>query len=246
MTDPPPFDPVSTARSVLRIAATGALATLAPDGAPFATLVTVATSPEGEPVLLLSDLAEHTKNVRRDARVSLLLVSPGGESGDPLAGARLTLNGTIAADSDATSRRRFLARHPEARGYSEFRDFHFYRMAIIGAHLVAGFGRIVDLMREELLLDCSDAADLLAAEESAIAHMNEDHADALALYATRLLGMADGDWRVTGADPEGIDLSAGALRARLAFTEKVRTASELRAMLVRLAKAARARPPIPV
>ncbi len=117
-------------------------------------------------------------------------------------------------------------------------------MAIIGAHLVAGFGRIVDLMREELLLDCSDAADLLAAEESAIAHMNEDHADALALYATRLLGMADGDWRVTGADPEGIDLSAGALRARLAFTEKVRTASELRAMLVRLAKDARRKDPL--
>ena len=107
------------------------------------------------------------------------------------------------------------------------------------AHLVAGFGRIVDLARAELLTECADAADLLAAEPGAVAHMNADHADAVALYATRLLGMPDGAWRLTAVDPEGADLRAGALRARLAFPERVTTGGDLRRVLVDLARRAR-------
>ena len=237
-----PFDAVAAAQRVLRLAATGALATLTAEGAPFATLVMLATTPEGEPLLLLSDLAEHTRNIRRgDNRVSLLLVAPGGEGGDPLAGARLTVKGTIGPHVDANNRRRFLARHPEARGYATFKDFNFWRMTVNGAHLVAGFGRIVDLAREELLIDCSDSVELIAAEESAIEHMNEDHANALSLYATKLLGMAEGNWTATGADPDGLDLRAGALTARLSFPEKARTDGELRVILARLAKEARAK-----
>ena len=97
------------------------------------------------------------------------------------------------------------------------------------------------MTREELLIDCSAAEDLLAAEESAIAHMNEDHAEALRLYATRLLGLADGDWKMTGTDPGGIDLRAGSLRARLDFPEPVATSGELRRVLVELARDARSR-----
>jgi putative heme iron utilization protein len=239
MTVDPPFDALKSARRVLRVAPSGALATVAAGGGPFASLVTVATTAEGEPILLLSDLAEHTKNIKRDARVSLLLVAPSGEGGDPLAGARLTVSGTIVAETSGSHRRRFLARHPEAAGYAVFGDFGFYRIAVESAHLVAGFGRIVGLSATELLTDCSDCGEAIAAEESAIAHMNDDHADALALYATRLLGMPDGDWVTTGADPDGLDLRAGALRARLEFPEKVRTPGELRAMLAQLAKEAR-------
>ncbi len=103
----------------------------------------------------------------------------------------------IAADS--------LARHPDAKGYSTFRDFHLYKINVTGSHLVAGFGRIVDLTPGELLTDCSDAGELAQAEESAIEHMNDDHGEALSLYATRLLGMPAGDWQTTGADPDGLD-----------------------------------------
>jgi putative heme iron utilization protein len=229
---------------VLRIAPVASLATLKPDGSPFASLVTVATMPGGEPILLLSRLAVHTQNLERDRRASLLLVEPGGEAGDPLAGARLTVVGEVGErDPDPAVRRRFLARHAEAAGYAHFADFGFRQFTIHSAHLVAGFGRIVNLGPDQLLTDVSECGELLAAEESAIAHMNEDHAEALTLYATRLLGVPDGDWRMTGADPDGIDLRAGSQRARLDFPRRARTAQELREALIVLARAAREPPP---
>jgi putative heme iron utilization protein len=234
-----PFSPVTAARQVLRIAAAGSLATLNEDGSPFASLVTVATSPEGEPLLLLSRLAVHTANLLRDGRASLLLVAPGGESGDPLAGARLSVSGKIGKDDDPVLRRRFIARHAEATAYADFADFAFYRLHVATAHLVAGFGRIHTLPAAELLTDCSDCSALIEAEAGAVAHMNADHADAIGLYATKLLGMPEGDWRATGCDPDGMDLRAGALRARLAFPQKVRSGGELRKMLVELAAQAR-------
>jgi putative heme iron utilization protein len=235
-----PFSAVQSARRVLRLAPTGGLATLNADGSPFASLVTTATTMEGEPLVLLSDIAVHTRNLKRDPRVSILLVAPGGENGDPLAGARLSVTGTIAEDTDAGHRRRFLARHAEASGYSTFRDFHLYRIRVAGSHLVAGFGRIVDLPPADLLTDCSDSAELVASEEGAIEHMNDDHGEALSLYATRLLGMPPGEWQTTGADPDGLDLRAGSLRARLEFPQKARNGGDLRAILVHFAKEARA------
>lgn len=240
-TTPATFNAAATAKTVLRTASTGALGTLGAGGAPFVSLVTVATAPAGDPILLISRLAVHTQNLERDPRASLLLVAPGGEGGDPLAGARLSLTGTVGGPSDdATLRRRFIAVHPEAAGYADFADFGFRQFAIAGGHLVAGFGRIVDLTPADLLIDLTGADALLAAEESAVDHMNADHADALALYATRLLGMPEGNWRTTGIDPEGIDLAAGALRARLTFPERVAPGG-LRVMLGLLSKEARKR-----
>lgn len=235
----PPFSPVGAARRVLRLAATGALATVDANGAPFASLVTTAATMAGEPILLLSRLAVHTKNLARDPRASLLLVAPGGGDGDPLAGARLSLSGKVVEDDDPAIRRRFLARHEEAAGYADFADFAFYRLAVREAHLVAGFGRIVTLKAAELLVDCSEIASLIETEESAVAHMNADHGEALSLYATRLCGMADGAWTATGIDPDGLDLRAGAARARLDFPEKVDSAGALREVLVKLAEQAR-------
>lgn len=239
MSDAPPFDPVASARHVLRLAATASLGTLGDDGGPFVSFVTVATTAAGAPVLLLSDLAIHTRNFKRAPRASLLLVAPGGEGGDPLAGARLTLTGTLVRDDDPAHRRRFLARHEEAAGYAGFADFGLYRLAIDGGHLVAGFGRIVALTAADILADLAGRDALVAAEEGAVAHMNEDHRDALRLYATALLGLPDGDWTATGADPHGLDLRAGTLRGRLAFPDPVATPGDLRRVLVDLAHAAR-------
>lgn len=233
----PSFDPVVSARRVLRRAHAGALATLSGEGYPFASLVTVATTQAGEPVLLLSQLAVHTQNLSRDPRASLLLVEPGGETGDPLAGARLSIVGRIGGDDDPALSRRFLARHREAEGYAGFRDFAFYRMSVETSHLVAGFGRIVDIPREKLLVEPVPA--LLEAEPGAVSHMNEDHADAIRLYATRLLGLPDGEWRMTGLDPTGIDLSCEGVAARLDFPAPVDGPGDLRASLVELARRAR-------
>lgn len=232
------FDAGQAARRLLREARTATLATLLPDGSPYASLVTVASLFDGAPVLLLSGLARHTGNIAADPRVSLLLAET--RAGDPLQGTRISLAGTIARTDDPHARRRFLARHPLATGYSAFADFAFYRIALTGGHLVAGFGRIVDLDAAVLATPLAGAEQLLAAEADAVAHMNEDHRDAIGLYATRLLGAPPGDWRIASLDPEGCDLIDGDSVRRLAFAERVTDSAALRKTLVALVKQAKA------
>ncbi len=243
MTDAP-FDPVHAARVVLRATATGALGTLTDAGTPFTSFVTVATDAAGDPLLLLSRLAIHTANLDRDGRCSLLLVAPGGEGGDPLAGARITIEGRahrLAADDPVLShvRGRFLARHPEAEGYAGFADFGFFRLATEKAHLVAGFGRIHAIAGEDLRVPPDVAAAFAEAEAGVIGHMNEDHADAVRLYATRLLGAPDGSWAVVAADADGLDLAADGTVRRLAFAKRQSSVGALRPTLKALSDAAR-------
>jgi heme iron utilization protein len=112
-------------------------------------------------------------------------------------------------------------------------------MEITGAHLNGGFARAMTLLPEQMRTDLSGADDLLAAEASAVAHMNEDHREALALYATRLAGAPAAEWRTTGLDPDGIDLATGDLAARAAFDRRVASAAELRGVLKEMAERAR-------
>src|SRR3954451_10366943 len=186
----PDFDPGQLARSLLRRSRQGALATLLPgSGDPYCSLVNVASHPDGSPILLISRLALHTQNILTDSRVSLMLDERA--EGDPLEGARIMLAGRAeqaAPDEVAVLSRRYLAAHPSAEAFVSFKDFSFFRIRPGGAHLVAGFGRIVDLKSEQFLTDISDAAALLEAEQGAIDHMNADHRDAMILYATKLLG----------------------------------------------------------
>lgn len=232
------FDPRRATRRLLRETGTGSLASLASDGSPYVSLVTVAAQPDGAPLLLLSKLARHTANILADARVSLLLAEH--RRGDPLEGVRVSLTGSIAVTEDPAARRRFLARHPTARGYAAFADFNIWRIAPVAAHLVAGFGRIVDLPARDFCTPLDGAENLLAAEEGAVAHMNEDHLDAIGLYATKLLGAAPGPWRIASLDPEGCDLILGEDVRRLAFPERVTSADALRQTLVTLARQAKA------
>lgn len=135
-------DAAAIARGLTEAKKTASLATLMPDGAPYASLVSVAFAAPDAPVLLLSDLAQHSKNIARDKRVSLLLDGTAGAGGDRLDGPRLSILGTAAPDDDAKTAALFLARHPEAKGYAGFADFRFYRVAVIKAQLVAGFGKV--------------------------------------------------------------------------------------------------------
>ncbi len=238
----PDFDAPRLARSLLRRSRQGALATLmASSGDPYCSLVNVASHPDGSPILLISRLAVHTRNILGDSRVSLMLDERAG--GDPLEGSRIMLAGR-AEEATATDlallRRRYLNAHPSAETFVNFKDFSFFRIRPSGTHLVAGFGRILDLRPEQFLTDIFDAGALLEAEQDAIDHMNADHRDATRLYATRLLGAEPADWRCTGCDPDGIDLQAGATTLRLDFPERVTGPGELRRMLVRLADEARA------
>ena len=237
------FNPVKLARSLLRRSRQGALATLmAGSGDPYCSLVNVASHADGSPILLISQLALHTKNILGDARVSLMLDERA--AGDPLEGARIMLAGRVepaGADDAAGLRRRYLNAHPSAQAFVDFKDFSLFRIRPLGAHLVAGFGRIVDLQPSQFLTELSDAAALLEAEQGAVEHMNEDHRDAMGLYATRLLGAAPADWHCTGCDPDGMDMQAGDKTLRLDFPERVTNGNELRKMLVRLASEARAK-----
>lgn len=234
------FDPVAAAKKLLREARSGALATLMQgSGDPYCSLVNVATAFDGSPLLLLSTLAIHTKNLLADPRVSLMLDER--KAGDPLEGARIMLMGRATVTADEHDRRRYLARQPEANMFVGFADFAVYRVQVAAAHLVAGFGRIVDLKPGDILTDPAGADALLQAEAGAAAHMNEDHADALNLYATRLLGGPDGAWQCAGCDPEGLDLQLGRLALRLPFPARVASPGELRQVLKQLADAARAK-----
>src|SRR5207248_382583 len=192
---------------------------------------------DGAPLLLISRLAVHTKNVLADPRVSLMIDER--KAGDPLQGARIMLMGTAAVTSDRDARRRYLVRQPEAEMFAGFADFAFYRVTLKAAHLVAGFGRIVDLKPEQILTPIEDAGELVAAEPEILAHMNADHADACRLYATRLLGARDGEWRCVGCDPEGLELQQGRTALRLPFPQRVREPRVLRDLLKQMAEEAR-------
>src|SRR5579872_6846755 len=237
------FDPKAVAKGLLRATRAGALATIDRNtGHPFASLVNVATDVDGSPLILISRLSTHTANLEQDRRASLLLASIG--RGDPLAHPRLTVLGDFApvAREDAREprlRRRFLNRHPKSELYAGFADFSFWRMNVVSAHLNAGFARAADLRATELITDVADAGDLIAAEADAIEHMNNDHAAAVRLCATRLLGAVDGAWLLSGIDPDGIDLCLGDTTLRLAFPHRVTSAEALRTMLVDLAAKAK-------
>jgi heme iron utilization protein len=143
-----PTENIELARKLIAEPGRAVLATLAPSGAPYASLVLVAPDEAGKPLLLLSDLAEHTKNLKRDPRVSLLFDGTAG-LGEPLSGPRVTLMGTIETAS-ATALAHYLKRQPGAASWAEMSDFHIYRLEPQRAHLVAGFGRIAWLEAQEL------------------------------------------------------------------------------------------------
>lgn len=239
-----PATPGAIARGLVRGADHATLATLGAAGGPaaggpYASLVLVACLPDATPVLLISRLADHTRNIDADARVSLLFDGTAGLD-EKLTGARVSVQGVARRSTAPECRARFLARHPGAARYADFGDFGFYAVEMHKAHLVAGFGRIHWMDAAALRDDVADAGDLIAAEAGIVAHMNDDHADAVALYATRLLGRAGEGWRMTGVDPEGADLRRGGEVARLAFDRRATTAEAVRAELVRLVKRARA------
>ncbi len=141
----------SLARDLLVAGGTATLATLTLSGGPFASYVVTAPGEGDAPLMLLSDLAEHTKNLARDSRASLLFVREPEPGSEAMTAARLTLVGRASKDPDPKSRARYVARHPDAARYAGFADFSLYRFEVEAGHLVAGFGRIVGFTPAELL-----------------------------------------------------------------------------------------------
>jgi heme iron utilization protein len=230
------------ASDLLRTARSGALATLDVHGYPSASLVLVATDMDGTPLTLVSSLSAHARNLRHDPRASLLLSRPG--KGDPLAHPRLSIQ-VEANWLDRTSkagmraRQRILGHHPKSALYMDFPDFSLVSLSVRQASLNGGFGRAYQLVADDLVLDLASCSGILAQEADILAHMNDDHADAIALYATKLLHGDAGPWRMTGLDPGGCDLVCNDMALRLPFTEPVSDAGSVRKMLAVLAAKAR-------
>jgi len=233
-----------TVRDLVRGCDRAALATALPSGGaggpawPYVSLILVAVDHDLSPILLLSDLAEHSKAIAADPRVSLLFDGTAGLA-QPLTGARVSLLGRVAETHERRLERRFLARHPDAAMYAGFKDFRFYKVIPERAHLVAGFGKI-RWIEAAGLAAVPPLPELMESEEGIVSHMNEDHSDAIQLYAGKLLGLSGSDWSMTGIDREGIDLRQDGKVARLAFEMPLATADQARKALISLVAKARA------
>jgi len=233
--------PAEEARTLVAAATQGTLATLSPGGGPWASLVLFAALGDGRPVLWLSELAEHGRNLLADPRASLLVAAP-SSGGDPLAAGRVTLAGRVRP-GDEEARAAYRAALPSASDHGSFGDFALWVLDVERVRWVGGYARMATV----------DAADYAAAEPDPVApfaaraveHLNEDHADALLDMARALAGHPDATAATCiGADRYGLDLAvttpAGAAEARVGFAEPASEPGGLRAATVELARRARA------
>jgi len=205
-------------------------------GAPYVSLVLLAADCDASPLLLLSDLAQHSRNITFDPRVSLLLDGTEGHA-DRLDGPRLTVLGQAKAVADPRLLARFTARHPSSAFYAGFADFRIYRLAVERGHLVAGFGRIEWIDGAALLL-AGDISAFAKTEPVVVAQMNRDCAGAVGRCVRHILGRSETGWRIVGIDPEGIDVRCDGASARLDFPVPAPTPEAARAALAALAEEA--------
>ena len=233
------------ARTLVAQISTGTLCTLAlePEGYPYGSFVTVAFD-DGNPVFLISGLAEHTKNLERDHRASLLVAESGSD--DPLANGRVTMLGlcTRVEGDEGSARAAFLAAHPNAAYYADFRDFAFWKLHVDAIRYIGGYGRMSWVSQADWQAAEPDPLGPTAA--GTIAHVNADHADAMVLCCKAFSRATDiTSARMTGVDRYGFDLSAttpgGPRPVRVAFARPVRTPEEVRAALIAMIKEARSR-----
>lgn len=231
------------ARTLVSQLTTGTLCTLAQDpaGYPYGSFTTFALA-QGHPVFLISELAEHTKNLRHDPRASLLVAESGGD--DPLANGRVTLVGDCKPCNDADVRAAFLERHPQAEYYVDFKDFHVWRLQVSAVRYIGGYGRMSWVSVEDWL--AAEPDPLARFAEGIVTHMNEDHANAMPLYCRAFSKAQDVQVAtMTSIDRYGFEMSAqtdqGPRPIRLAFPEPISTRDDARTALVGLLKKARAK-----
>lgn len=245
---PPAPEPTHAerARTLVAYCTTGSLATMAADqpGYPFGSVVSYALDGEGRPLLCLSDIAEHTRNLKREAKASLLVTEQPDQNTDQLALGRVTLVGeitAISADEVSTASAVYRAAHPHAY-YADFDDFAFYRLSVRNLRYVGGFGHMSWVATKSYAAAEPDplrphAADILN-------HMNDDHGDALVAYCQALAGEPNTTAaQMLTVDRYGFDVlaisEAGKRAVRIPFGEICDTPLDVRAATVRLVGEAR-------
>ena len=222
-------------RRLVRTTRQASLATLDVEtgGSPYASLILLACGQDGSPLFMISSLARHSRNIKVDDRVSLLFAK---SSRDAITQGRATVIGRAVNCDDPLLKKRFLARHTSVQTFVDFTDFSLYRIEVESIHFVAGFGSVHVLHNSDLLLNEEVSDELMAAEPKILDHMNEDHPEAVDLYAQHLVGRPGMDWKMTGIDPEGIDLARNDAEARLDFDAPISCPDKAKKELIRLAK----------
>lgn len=229
------------ARTLVAGQKTGTLATLTDDGFPYGSYTTFALH-RGDPVFLVSTMAAHTKNLQREPKASLLVHESVAD--DPLANGRVTLVGPCTKlEEPGAAREAFLAAHPGAAYYADFKDFGFYRLDVQSVRYIGGYGRMSWVEPEAWA--GAEVDPLAMAERGIVDHMNEDHADALVAYARAFTRATEAEEvTMVGCDRYGFELSViterGPRPARVAFDAPVSTSMEVREAMVAMLKRARA------
>jgi putative heme iron utilization protein len=224
------------ARKLLNHQSVGILSTHSIDveGYPFGSVAPYVLNYDGEPVILISEIAQHTRNIKRDPRVSLTVFDVRAD--DPQAGSRLTWIGDagLVDPADTEVRNRYLRYFPSARSYFDTHDFSFYRIGLRRARFIGGFGEIYWIERDAMLV----ANPFREADTRIVEHMNDDHQQALFHYCRVLLGVEARAVTMTGIDSEGFDMSVDGRKSRIDFDAPIYTTEDARAELVRLARLA--------
>ncbi len=203
-------------------------------GYPFGSVVPFVLDQEARPVILISRLAEHAKNLEADRRASLLAR---GDDGDVQAGARLTLVGDATRIDDSCLRSRFLRYQPKARELLALGDFSFWRIEPVALRFIAGFGVIRWVPVEDF---APHAGALVTGESRILEEMSAGHADALRACCAHALGRPVGDAILLGVDCDGCDLSAAGVRLRLDFRQTALDPDAVRREILELARNAQA------
>jgi heme iron utilization protein len=222
------------ARQLLNHQSVGVLSTQSVDveGYPFGSIAPYVLDYSGQPVMLISEIAQHTRNIKQNNKVSLTVFERYAD--DPQAGGRLTWIGDaeLVDPAEAEIRQRYLRYFPSAQAYFETHDFSFYRIQLLRARFIGGFGQIYWVEAEAMLLKNP----FRIAEARIIEHMNEDHERALRRYCHVLKGVEVQTVVMTGIDSEGFDLLADGRKLRVDFEVPIKTVEEARATLAKLAK----------
>lgn len=222
------------ARQLLRAHRYGALSTLSKKfaGHPFGSICPYLVDHDGSLLILISDLAEHTKNIKADPRLSLITHS----QDDPniQAQGRVTVVGTahFVAEREATSKR-YLRYFPEAETWLMLQDFQFYRIVPRSLRYIGGFGKVHWVKAETY---APPPYPLIESEDDVIAHMNADHQDAMQRYCAHIHQLDAQQVEMTGIDCDGFDVNADGRMLRFDFAEPVLNAQQARAVLVEMSR----------
>ena len=237
--------PAEEARTLVSSMTVGYLATVGADGSPWCSLVVYGATADGNPVLLVSTMAEHGRNLADDPRASLAINDPTAP-GDPLDRPRITLAGRVVrpeAEAAEAALDAHVAAIPGARLYAGWDDFSLWILEVERVRWVGGFARMDTVSPEEYRAAEPDPTQPIAAK--AVEHLNKSHVEGLLAIARELAGARGAVSAVcTGIDRYGIDLSctgAGqSAAARVEFDEPLATAADVRPATVELAQRARA------